>query len=899
VAQLTGTVEVEQPIWLVVDQPSRDADIMSPYVTIAGWSAGPHRIARVEVTCDGSPLGAARIGLPRPDVATVHPELVEVGTSGFEFVWNASRLPSGIHEIAIQAFDIRNRVAELTRRVVFQNDPLLTLAGDRLSGDSAGSPVITSSQQVLHVIYVSGWPGSPSHVYRVDHQVEALQRCGVAVECFSVEEAIARQSAIVLADILVLFRVAWTDEVATVVERARMAGTRIVYDIDDYVFDSAVANERNVDGIRFLPKEAVDLYHDGVRRYRAALLNADESIFSTKYLADKASETSGSSHWLPNGFDHRMLGAANAAKVARKTDQRAPERVRLGYASGTLTHQKDFGVAVPALARILRERSEVTLTAVGQLDLQEFPQLRPYQDRIERRPFVAFAQVPREIARFDVNLAPLEIGNPYCEAKSELKYYEAALVGVPTVASGTQTFRDAIRHGETGFIAMTVDDWYTHLSVLVGDRQLRDSIAAAARTHALAVYGPEAKKEAASRLFWDMAHRARELVAKRRRTITFMLPAMDRGSGGHRNVIMLAKGLASRGYRPILTLTGPTASYPTPESLMDDFRLYEQGVRVTFASEPQEPSDFTVATFWKTVYIVRDSSLDLGIKIHFVQDYEALFYPMGTDHVGALNALNQHFLLVTWGPWATDLLAARHGAEAAVIPIPIDHDTYRVRDGIVRRKDLVAFFARPEMPRRCFELGVKALECFRDKYTLDVEIVLFGSNRVPPDLPFQFEDMGILRPDKLAELYSRATVGLAFSPTNPSSVPYEMMASGLPVIDIDIPGNDRNYGDAHNVMLARPEANDIADAIFQMLSDADRRDSIAGHGTAFAGTLPSEHDTVEAFARILEKAIADQSRRLAPTSNEDVARTMARNDNSHDAKLDLFSSASSQSPTSA
>jgi glycosyltransferase involved in cell wall biosynthesis len=78
--------------------------------------------------------------------------------------------------------------------------------------------------------------------------------------------------------------------------------------------------------------------------------------------------------------------------------------------------------------------------------------LQGLHGQIEWREFVPLDQLPNEIAQFDVNLAPLEVGNPFCEAKSELKYFEAALAGVPTIASPTGPYRRAIRHGETGFL---------------------------------------------------------------------------------------------------------------------------------------------------------------------------------------------------------------------------------------------------------------------------------------------------------------------------------------------------------------------------------------------------------------------------------------------------------------
>ncbi|MBV8810130.1 MAG: glycosyltransferase [Acidobacteriaceae bacterium] len=87
------------------------------------------------------------------------------------------------------------------------------------------------------------------------------------------------------------------------------------------------------------------------------------------------------------------------------------------------------------------------------------------------------------------------MGNPFCEAKSELKYFEAALAGAVTIASATGPFRRAIRHRETGFIAETMHDWYDSLSALIGDRHLRERVATAAHRHVLWRFGPERRAE--------------------------------------------------------------------------------------------------------------------------------------------------------------------------------------------------------------------------------------------------------------------------------------------------------------------------------------------------------------------------------------------------------------------
>jgi glycosyltransferase involved in cell wall biosynthesis len=50
------------------------------------------------------------------------------------------------------------------------------------------------------------------------------------------------------------------------------------------------------------------------------------------------------------------------------------------------------------------------------------------------------------------------LDNPFSQSKSEIKFMEAALLGIPTVASPTQAFQHAIISGENGYLAAP-GDW--------------------------------------------------------------------------------------------------------------------------------------------------------------------------------------------------------------------------------------------------------------------------------------------------------------------------------------------------------------------------------------------------------------------------------------------------------
>jgi O-antigen biosynthesis protein len=170
--------------------------------------------------------------------------------------------------------------------------------------------------------------------------------------------------------------------------------------------------------------------------------------------------------------------------------------VRLGYAISSRNHQRDFAVVASALAAVLRERPQCRLVLFKKsqsgspcLDITDFPEWADVRDRVEWRDIVPLDLLPAEMARFDVNLAPLEVGNPFCEARSELTFFEAALVDVVTVASPTGPFCRVIREGETGFLASDRNEWHVKLLRLVDDPALRRRMARTAKHDAMRRFG--------------------------------------------------------------------------------------------------------------------------------------------------------------------------------------------------------------------------------------------------------------------------------------------------------------------------------------------------------------------------------------------------------------------------
>jgi glycosyltransferase involved in cell wall biosynthesis len=408
---------------------------------------------------------------------------------------------------------LRSRVVSLARSLAIRLPVPAQLALRRAArgllgrsrpaaSETAAPPLPPPASGVVanRVIFVSGEPATPGHIYRVVRAQEAACSAGWDASWMPIQQAPRRMDEIGTAAIVVVWRATWSNTMEWIAMVVRNNGAKLVFDLDDLVFRPELATVETIDGIRSqnLTTDAVAAHYADMYTSLAA---ADVCTCTTTELARQVREFDKTAFVLPNGFD----AASHAlSRLSLRRRRAAPDDglVRIGYASGSRTHQRDFAEAAGAVARVLAERPQCRLVLFEArggldklLDIDEFAAIEARPDQIEWWPMLPLERLPEAMARFDINLAPLEPGNPFCDAKSELKYFEAALVEVPTIASPTGPMRRAIRDGETGFLAASEDDWHRALIALVDDAALRRRLARAAYLDVLWPYGPERRAE--------------------------------------------------------------------------------------------------------------------------------------------------------------------------------------------------------------------------------------------------------------------------------------------------------------------------------------------------------------------------------------------------------------------
>jgi hypothetical protein len=336
---------------------------------------------------------------------------------------------------------------------------------------------------IERVLFVSGIDGF-CHRYEVLHRAEQLAALGIesTVRHFAdprlLEEAPAH-------DLLFLYRVPDTRHVGRVIARGRAANRPVVGSIDDLIF---VDDRECLPPLDHLEAGERELWLDGVRRYRATLERCDAFVAPTEPLLEEARRLGWTAYLHRESVSAVELALAERARMARGERSPRAAAVRLGYFSGTATHDADFASIAPPLVEAMRRHPDLRLLVVGPLELDA--RLAPFARRIDRQPFVPWPELAGLVAAVDVSLAPLVWRERFAAAKGEGKYMEAATVAIPVVASPTAAFRHATREGETGRLAAEPDEWLAVLEELIQDPPLRDRLGAAALADVKQRYSP-------------------------------------------------------------------------------------------------------------------------------------------------------------------------------------------------------------------------------------------------------------------------------------------------------------------------------------------------------------------------------------------------------------------------
>lgn len=331
--------------------------------------------------------------------------------------------------------------------------------------------------------------------YRVEQKIEHLRVAGVSAIVFDHADGLANfAGTLPFVEAVIFYRVPALPPVVRAIEATRRAGLPSFYEIDDLIFDEQYYPDSFKSYGGQISEDVYAGLLTGTGLFRTAMSLCDYALASTPQLADRMRPhvISGQAFLHRNAMSRQHVRASQQP-LPTKGDKLAFDKVtRIFYGTGTKAHNEDFeSIIAPALDRLIRaHRGCVQVVIMGYLTLPSF--LTRHADAITViEPNWDVNIYWTTLVQMDVNLAVLKSG-AIADCKSEIKWMEAGMLGIPSVVSPTATYQQVIEDGVDGLFAETPDDWFRALDILVRDPALRREIGKAAHRKVALNYGPEA-----------------------------------------------------------------------------------------------------------------------------------------------------------------------------------------------------------------------------------------------------------------------------------------------------------------------------------------------------------------------------------------------------------------------
>lgn len=282
-------------------------------------------------------------------------------------------------------------------------------------------------------------------------------------------------------DLLIIERQSSKDKaVIELVKEAKIKNITTLFDIDDLVFSLKYLRVvmKSVGSLNF------SFWGGYIYSLRKIAKKADGFITTNDFIGKKITK----SFKKPYKVISNSLNM-DQVKTAKVIKKKKNDNFIIGYFSGSPTHKNDLELASAGIAKFLNEHKDARLRIVGFMELPELLRDKKYKKQIEILPPVPYVELQRLIADVDVNIAPL-VENDFTNCKSELKFFEAAIVKTITIASPTYAFKNSIDDGKTGFLSGS-DEWYQKLEYVYSNQEGCKKIVEAANKYCLDRYSGE------------------------------------------------------------------------------------------------------------------------------------------------------------------------------------------------------------------------------------------------------------------------------------------------------------------------------------------------------------------------------------------------------------------------
>lgn len=693
-------------------------------------------------------------------------------------------------------------------------------------------PAEITGQVYMDVLFINGcYLPHPSR-YRVTHQREQLLAFNITSN-----EVIYEKLTLNLVKqyrLFIFYRCPYTETIGEFIRIAKAHNKTVLYDIDDLVIDEKYTSLNKY--VQQMSPEDRRLYDDGVNRMRQTLLLCDGAITTTERLAQELM------NYVPKVFinrnvaSDRMLQLSMFAtynrdvlpyfppdkKLSREQRRALAEekqriesgKIRIGYFSGSITHNADIEMIMPVLHNIMEKHENVELHFVGEMVVPD--ELKQFESRIVAKKFVPWQKLPGLIASVDINIAPLE-DNIFNEAKSENKWVEAALVKVPTVASRFGAFERMIEDGKTGLLCDSMEEWERNIEKLIVDKEYRTELAENAfkfvRKNAITI---ETGRSLAEYLRSQMSP-----------NLLICLPSAQISGG----VLVALKHCS------MLSKAGVDVTILNDGAEVEDIELDGQSLFVLSHQYVKILGriDKAVATLWSTfnfmvLYpnIVDRYYLVQGYEVDFLDPGRYLRIPAVQSYVSPVPT---HYITIS--KWCVEWLKEKFGQEARYARNGIDLRYFPVRERNLSGKVRIIIEGKPEDKNKNADESFRIVEKLdRDKF----EVWYMAYEGKPKDWYRVDRFFQKVPNTEVGKIYNQCDILIKSSLQESFSYPpLEMMATGGFCVVAPNGGNAEYLRHEENCLLYKQgDIDSGVRAIERICHDADLRKKLYANGLATA-----------------------------------------------------------------
>lgn len=259
-----------------------------------------------------------------------------------------------------------------------------------------------------------------------------------------------------------------------ILRRLKEIGKRLIYDIDDDIFNLPPQN----------PASTI-IKPDQIAAARAIMEMCDVVTTPSEVIKERFA-LQDKTIVIPNAIDLQDGWIPLTGTPADLKGMGSVDGFKRILWQGSASHDSDWFVVIDAIDNLLQKHSDLRLIVLGYMPrcIRERLEKRVshWVNRVEYSDFVStetYVHIMHNI-RAEVGIAPL-IEDVFNQAKSPLKVIEYAAACIPCVASNIVPYKGVITDGKDGYLASTPEEWEQKIEDLLAAPQKRLDMVRACR----------------------------------------------------------------------------------------------------------------------------------------------------------------------------------------------------------------------------------------------------------------------------------------------------------------------------------------------------------------------------------------------------------------------------------